>query len=74
MSASVAVINVDACPFLTVSDLTCHFEYTRIGVVALCHLIEKSNLEVTTTRLHNEQVKYWGSFRGILCMGVCAYS
>ena len=31
----VAVINLDVCPFLTVSDLTCHFEDTRIGVVVL---------------------------------------
>ena len=27
----VAVINVDAYPFLTVSDLTCHLEDTEIG-------------------------------------------
>ena len=27
-----AVISVDAYPFLALSDLTCHFEDTRIGV------------------------------------------
>ena len=28
----VAVISIDIYPFLAFSDLTCHFEYTRIGV------------------------------------------
>ena len=28
----VAVINVDAYPFLNLSDLTCHLEDTGIGV------------------------------------------
>ena len=31
----VAVISVDAYPFLAFSDLTCHLEYTRIGVLWL---------------------------------------
>ena len=28
----VAVISVDACPFVAFSDLTCHLEDTRIDV------------------------------------------
>ena len=28
----IAVASVDACPFLAFSDLTCHPEYTGIGV------------------------------------------
>ena len=31
----VAVISVDAYPFLAFSDLTCHLEYTGIGVLWL---------------------------------------
>ena len=31
----VAVINVDAYPFLAFSDLTCHFEYMGIGAFLL---------------------------------------
>ena len=37
----VAVINVDASPFLTLSDLTCHLEDTGIGVFWLDSLDSK---------------------------------
>ena len=56
----VAVISVDAYPFLAFSDLTCHLEDTGIGV-ALCHLIvRRPNLEVATKRLLHQQVKIPG--------------
>ena len=32
----VAVINVDACPFLVFSDLVCHLENAGIGVFFSC--------------------------------------
>ena len=47
----VAVICVDAYPFLAFSDLTCHLEDTQIGVflVELCCLIVgRLNLKVGT--------------------------
>ena len=59
----VAVISIDAYPFLAFSDLTCHLEDTGIGVflVALCHLIvRRLNLEVVTKRLLHQQVKIPG--------------
>ena len=48
----VAVISVDAYPFLTFSDLTCHLEDTGIGgLVPLCCLIvRRLNLEISTKR------------------------
>ena len=45
----VAVINVDAYPFMAFSNLNCHLEGMGIGVFlfALCHLIvRRPNLEV----------------------------
>ena len=58
----VAVISVDAYPFLAFSGLTCHLEDTGIGVlVALCCLIvRRPNLEVVTKRLLHQQVKMLG--------------
>ena len=46
----VAVISVDAYPFLAFRDLTCHL-YNRCFLVALCHLIVgRLNSEVATKR------------------------
>ena len=59
----VAVISVDAYPFLAFSDLTCHLEDTGMGVfmVALCRMIvRRPNLEVATKRLFHQQVKIFG--------------
>ena len=42
----VAVISVDAYPFLAFSDLTCHLEDTGIGVFWLD--MRRPNLEVAT--------------------------
>ena len=59
----VAVINVDAYPFLAFSDLICHLEDTGMGVfmVALCLMIvRRPNLEVATKRLLHQQVKIFG--------------
>ena len=55
----VAVISVDAYPFLAFSDLTCHIVYgSRCFLVALCHLIvRRPNLEVAIKRLLHQQVK-----------------
>ena len=50
-----AVISVDAYPFLAFSDLTCHLEDTVLFV--LCRLIERRpNLKVATKRLLHQQV------------------
>ena len=58
----VAVINVDAYPFLAFSDLTCRLEDTGISfLVALCRLtVRRPNLEVATKRLLHQQVKIPG--------------
>ena len=59
----VAVISVDAYPFLAFSDLNCHPDDTgiRCFLVVLCHLIvRKLNLEVATKRLLHRQVKLSG--------------
>ena len=58
----VAVISVDAYPFLAFPDLTCHLEDTEIGIFWLhCRLIERRpNLEVATKRLLHQQVKIPG--------------
>ena len=57
----VAVINVDAYPFLAFSELTCHLEDTGCFLVALCQLIvRRLNLEVVTKRLLHQQVKILG--------------
>ena len=59
----VAVISVDAYPFLVFSDLTCHLEDKGMGVfmVALCRMIvRRPNLEVATKRLLHQQVKRLG--------------
>ena len=61
-----AVMSVDACPFLAFSDLRCHLEVTGIGVyrcflVALFHLIVRTpNSEVATKRLLHQQLKIPG--------------
>ena len=49
----VAVISVDAYPFLTFSDLTCHLEDTgSCFLVALyCLIARRLNLEVAVKRL-----------------------
>ena len=53
----VAVISVDAYPFLTFSDLTCQYR-NRSFLAALCHLmVRRPNVEVATKRLLNQQVK-----------------
>ena len=53
----VAVISIDAYPFLAFSDLTCHLEDTELCLlVALCHLtVRRPNLEVATKRLLHQQ-------------------
>ena len=59
----IAVISVDAYPFLALSDLTCHLEDTGMGVfmVALCRMIGwRPNLEVATKWLLHQQVKILG--------------
>ena len=58
----VAVISVDAYPFLAFPDLTCHREDTRIGVFWLqCRLIvRRPNLEVASKKLLHQQVKILG--------------
>ena len=59
----VAVISVDAYPFLAISDLTCHLEDTEIRccLFALCRLIvRRPNLEAATKRLLHQQVKIPG--------------
>ena len=59
----VAVISVDAYPFLAFSDLTCHLEDTGMGVfmVALCRMIvRRPNLEVAIKRLFHQQVRIFG--------------
>ena len=59
----VAVISVDAYPFLVFSDLTCHLEDKGMGVfmVALCRMIvRRLNLEVATKRLLHQRVKRLG--------------
>ena len=48
----VAVISVDAYPFLAFSDLNCHFKDTVI--------VRRPNLEVMTKRLLHQQVKIPG--------------
>ena len=56
----VAVISVNAYPFLALSDLTCDLEDTgiRCFLVALCRLIVgRPNLEVATKSLLHQQVK-----------------
>ena len=59
----IAVINVDANPFLTFSDLICHHEHPRFWLccAALCRLVvRKLNLALVTKRLLLEQVKIPG--------------
>ena len=60
----VAIISVDAYPFLAFLDLTCHFEDTAIGIFWLhCRLIvRRLNLELATKRLLCQQVKIPGLF------------
>ena len=60
----VAVISVDAYPFLAFSDLTCCLgdtDWNKCFLVALCCLIvRRPNLEVATKRLLHQQVKILG--------------
>ena len=58
----VAVISVDAYPFLAFSDLTCQLEDTGIGVFWLrCLLtVRRPILQVVTKRLLHQQVKSLG--------------
>ena len=55
----VAVINVDAYPFLAFSDLSCHLEDTGMCfLVALYRLIVmKPKLEVAARRILHQQVE-----------------
>ena len=56
-----AVISVDAYPFLAFSDLTFHLEDTGIVVFWLHRLIVmRLNLEVATKKLLHQQVKIPG--------------
>ena len=59
----IAVISVDAYPFLAFSELTCHLEDTEIRccLLALCRqIVRRPNLEATTKRLLYQQVKIPG--------------
>ena len=57
----VAVISVNAYPFLAFSDLTCHLEDTEYFLIALCRLIvRRPKLEVATKTLLRQQVKIPG--------------
>ena len=60
----VAVISVNADPFLAFSGLTCHHledNRNRCFLVALCHqIVTRLNLEVATKRLLNQQVEIPG--------------
>ena len=63
----VAVICIDAYPFLAFSDLTCHLKATGIGVfwygnrcflvTQCCLIVRRPNLEVARKRLLYQQVK-----------------
>ena len=55
----VAVISIAAYPFLAFSDLTCHFEDTRIGVFCSPVLPDskETNLGVAIKRLLHQQIK-----------------
>ena len=61
-----AVISVNAYPFLASSDLTCHVEDTGIGVFwlhcACCLIVRRTNLEVATKRLLHQQVFFSAMF------------
>ena len=66
----VAVINIDAYPFMVFSDLTSHVGDTGINcfLIALCCLIERGlNMEVVTKASPSEIKKHW-------CSLVCPYS
>ena len=55
LTVVVAVISVDAYPFMAFSYLACHLEDTWIGVY--CLIVRRPNLEVATKRLLHQQVK-----------------
>ena len=57
----VAMIRVDAYPFLAFSDLTCHLEDTGI-VFSSCTMPDskRPNLKVATKRLLHQQLKILG--------------
>ena len=58
----VAVISVDAYPFLAFSDLTCHLEDTESYFLAAWFqlIARRLNLEVAMKRLLHQQVKIPG--------------
>ena len=53
------MISIAAYPFLAFSDLTCHFEDTRIGVFCSPVLPDskETNLGVAIKRLLHQQIK-----------------
>ena len=57
----VAVINVEAYPFLAFSELTCHLEDTGMRAFWWCLLIvRRPNLEAVTKKLLHHQPKMLG--------------
>ena len=71
----VAVISIDAYPFLAFSDLTCHLEdmWMYFLVALHCLIVRRPNLEVEMKMLLHRQVKYWGSLSA-MHMEVCPYN
>ena len=56
----VAVITVDAYPFLAFPDLTCHLQDMRIGVALSRLIVGRQILEVATKRLlHKQASRTW---------------
>ena len=68
LKLAVAVISVDAYPFLAFSDMNCHLEdKERYFLDALCLLIvNRLNLKVAIKSLLYQQVKIPGSFSAML--------
>ena len=69
----VAVISVDAYPFLAFADLTCHLEVTGVGVFWL-RCVPPDNKETVLGSSDQEASpstgkKYWGSFSGMFAHG-----
>ena len=68
-----AVISVDAYPFLAFSDLTCHLEVMGLGVFWL-RCVPPDNKETVLGSSDQEASpstvkKYWGSFSGMFAHG-----
>ena len=72
--------------FFAFSDLTCHLEYTRVGVSWLywcflvfsifvcCLIVRRTTLEVVIKRLLYQLIKKQGSFSVMLRVEMCPYS